>query len=231
MKVCIKCNQEKELNYFYKNTRNKTGCDNICKVCKNKYNTENIKKLGKEYSQQFMKKWVGKNREKISEYNKQKYNDNKEYWLSNERKLYCREWRNNNKSKLADYNKNKYNTDINFRLSSLLRSRLYSALKLNVKTKSALKLIGCSIEEFKQYIESKFKPEMNWSNHGDVWEIDHIVPCSSFDLTNIEQQKQCFHYANMQPLFKTTEISESLGYNGEMGNRNKSINIYSHNKT
>ena len=43
MKVCIKCNQEKELNYFYKNTRNKTGCDNICKVCKNKYNYDRYK--------------------------------------------------------------------------------------------------------------------------------------------------------------------------------------------
>ena len=41
---------------------------------------------------------------------------------------------------------------------------------------------------------------MNWSNHGSYWEIDHIIPCDSFDLTDIEQQKQCFHYTNLQPL-------------------------------
>jgi hypothetical protein len=41
---------------------------------------------------------------------------------------------------------------------------------------------------------------MSWNNHGSYWEIDHIKPCSSFDLTDIEQQKQCFHYTNLQPL-------------------------------
>jgi hypothetical protein len=65
---------------------------------------------------------------------------------------------------------------------------------------------------------------MTWSNHGEIWEIDHIKPCSSFNLADIEQQKQCFHYSNTQPLFKTTEIAESLGYENEIGNRNKSDN-------
>jgi hypothetical protein len=229
MKICIKCNQEKELNHFYKNNRNKTGYDGTCKVCKNEYTILNNKKLGKEYFVQTTKKWINKNKNKVSEYNRQKYDNNKEYWLSEDRKLYYKEWRNNNKDKLAKYNKNKYNTDINFKLSSILRYRLYSALKLNVKIKSAIKLIDCSIESFKQYIELKFKPEMNWDNHGDIWEIDHIIPCSSFDLTDLNQQKQCFHYTNMQPLFKTTKIAKSLGYGDEMGNRNKSDNIYTYN--
>lgn len=42
--------------------------------------------------------------------------------------------------------------------------------------------------------------EMNWNNHGEVWEIDHIIPCSNFDLTKEEEQKKCFHYLNTQPL-------------------------------
>ena len=62
---------------------------------------------------------------------------------------------------------------------------------------------------------------MTWENHGEVWEIDHINPCASFDLTDIKQQKQCFHYTNLQPLFKTTEIAKSFGYNDQIGNRNK----------
>jgi hypothetical protein len=65
---------------------------------------------------------------------------------------------------------------------------------------------------------------MNWDNHGIIWEIDHIKPCASFDLSDIEQQKQCFHYTNLQPLFKTTDIAESFGYD-EAGNRNKGGNI------
>jgi DNA/RNA endonuclease G (NUC1) len=63
-------------------------------------------------------------------------------------------------------------------------------------------LIGCSPSELKQYIEKQFKLGMTWENyklHG--WEVDHIVPCDSFDLTNVEEQKKCFHYTNLQPLW------------------------------
>jgi len=66
---------------------------------------------------------------------------------------------------------------------------------------------------------------MTWENHGEIWEIDHIKPCNSFDLTDIEQQKQCFHYTNLQPLFKTSKLAKSFGYINEIGNRNKSNKI------
>lgn len=98
--------------------------------------------------------------------------------------------------------------------------------KEETKSTKSFNLLGCLIEECKKHLEVQFKPEMNWNNHGMIWEIDHIKSCSSFDLTDIEQQKQYFHYTNLQPLFKTTEIAESFGYN-ELGNRNKSDkNVY-----
>ena len=62
---------------------------------------------------------------------------------------------------------------------------------------------------------------MTWENHGKIWEIDHILPCASFDLTILEEQKKCFHYTNMQPLFTTTEIAKSFGYIDQIGNKNK----------
>ena len=67
---------------------------------------------------------------------------------------------------------------------------------------------------------------MTWKNHGTIWEIDHIKACSNFDLTKLEEQKQCFHYTNLQPLFKTTEIAEKHGYINEIGNRNKGNKSY-----
>lgn len=67
---------------------------------------------------------------------------------------------------------------------------------------------------------------MNWQNWGTVWELDHILPCVSFDLTKLEEQQKCFHYTNLQPLFKTTEIAESYGYKNEIGNRNKYDKIF-----
>jgi len=83
-----------------------------------------------------------------------------------------------------------------------LRSRLTDALKNNIKSKRTLELLGCSIEEFKSHIELQFKEGMTWDNHGHyTWHIDHIRPCASFDLTDPKQQKMCFHYTNMQPLW------------------------------
>ena len=63
-------------------------------------------------------------------------------------------------------------------------------------------MIGCSILELKQYLELKFKKGMTWDNYSFYgWHVDHIKPCASFDLTDIEQQKECFHYTNLQPLW------------------------------
>lgn len=42
---------------------------------------------------------------------------------------------------------------------------------------------------------------MDWENYGKVWQVDHVRPCASFDLTNPEQQRSCFHWTNLQPLF------------------------------
>jgi hypothetical protein len=63
-----------------------------------------------------------------------------------------------------------------------------------------------------EFLEKKFLPGMNWENYGE-WHIDHIVPCSSFDLSKSEQQKICFNYSNLQPLWAADNIrkSDSIG--------------------
>ena len=63
-----------------------------------------------------------------------------------------------------------------------------------------MSLIGCSLEYFIAYLESKFQDGMTLDNYGE-WHIDHIRPCASFDLTDPDQQRQCFHYTNLQPLW------------------------------
>lgn len=62
-----------------------------------------------------------------------------------------------------------------------------------------MELIGCSIAFLMAHLESKFKPGMSFANHGE-WHIDHIIPCSAYDLTDPEQQKECFNWRNLQPL-------------------------------
>jgi hypothetical protein len=220
-KICIKCNQSKTLEYFYKTKRNKTGYESKCKKCKNKYTIDNNKKLGKEYFRKVVKKHNDKNKDKIKIKNKKYWDLNKDYWLENDvRKEYMKEYMKINRGKLNKYLNERYKNNIQFKLGMILRQRFKSAIK-GYKIHQIEDLISCPIEECKKHIEKQFHPEMTWENHGEIWEIDHIKPCASFDLTDIEQQKQCFHYMNYQPLFKTTKIAESFGYKDQIGNRNK----------
>jgi hypothetical protein len=86
-------------------------------------------------------------------------------------------------------------------MADRLRSRLRAAYQHGL-TSSIEQLLACSMKEFRAHIASKFQPGMTRLNHGAIWQFDHIVPCSKFDLTDPEQQKQCFHFSNIQPLFK-----------------------------
>lgn len=104
------------------------------------------------------------------------------------------------KQKINSKYKDRMSNDIHFRLKILLRKRLNAALKNNQKTGSAVKDLGCSIFEFKNYLEARFQPGMNWENQ-EQWHIDHIKPLSSFDLSNYEQLKIAAHYTNIQPLW------------------------------
>lgn len=108
----------------------------------------------------------------------------------------------------AWYN-NRYKTDLQFKALVTLRARQRQALKDQgiIKKKGTMKDSNCTVEFFIEYIAKQFQPGMNWSNHGE-WHIDHIKPCSKFDLTDPEQQKECFHYSNLQPLWAVDNIKK-----------------------
>ena len=116
----------------------------------------------------------------------------KEYYEKNKKIL-------NKKSNI--YRKKRKVKDISYRILCNIRGRVFQALKSNSKSSKTIDLLGCDIAFLKQYLESKFKDGMCWENYGfKVWHIDHIKPCYLFDFKNIEDQKQCFHYTNLQPL-------------------------------
>lgn len=111
------------------------------------------------------------------------------------------------------------------KISCRLRNRIYAAIKHQTvkKLSNSELLLGCSFSFFLGYITSKFSNGMSWETYGKYgWHIDHIIPCSSFDLSDPEQQKKCFHYTNLQPLWSTTEIAEDYGETNYIGNLNKS---------
>jgi hypothetical protein len=107
------------------------------------------------------------------------------------------------------YEKQRKRKDLNFRIAKNLRSRLSKAITLNVKNSSAVKDLGCSIEDFKIYLESKFQSNMTWDNYGAKgWHIDHIRPLCSFNLSNPEEFKRACHYTNLQPLWWKDNLSK-----------------------
>jgi hypothetical protein len=241
-KNCPKCNEVKPSTEYYKDSSKKEGYSGQCKICIKQYKKDNKGKIQQYYldnkeklnkytrihhknnptkQKQYTKKWQNKNKEHLYNYNKNWREENKDYY-EGWKKKYKEENKESIKKYGKEYHQKKYENDIEYRLKYTLRGRLYKAITKESKNSSYLELLGCSPSTLIHHLEQQFKPEMNWGNYGKYWEIDHIKPCSSFDLINLEEQLKCFHFTNLQPLFTTTEIAKSFGYINEIGNRNKS---------
>jgi hypothetical protein len=141
--------------------------------------------------------------------NANRWNDeHREQYLGNLRESHARR-----KDTEREYNRNRIKSSVDAYLSVIIGKRLNRAARDYGFTKcaSAKELLGCTIQELKQHLEDRFKDGMSWENRG-TWHIDHIRPCASFDLSDSAQQRECFLYTNMQPLWANE--------NRKKGNRN-----------
>ena len=141
----------------------------------------------------------------------------REYYLNNKEKIDTRkkEYYKNNKERLikkgVEASNQRKKRDPNFKLTCNLRCRLLDAVKNQggIKSSGTFDLLGCSAQEVRTHLEKQFKEGMSWENHGVFgWHIDHIIPCTAFDLTDPEQQKLCFHYSNLQPLWREENLKK-----------------------
>ena len=145
-----------------------------------------------------------------------KYNFSKTHWdnLRNDCVDCLVLWRKSHRKQIqhtnTQYEKQRKLTDPEFKLLKTLRSRLGNALSRQNASKctKTLDLTGCSSSFLMKHLESQFKEGMHWHNHGE-WHIDHIVPCSSFNLLQEDEQHNCFHYTNLQPLWASENLSKS----------------------
>lgn len=120
-------------------------------------------------------------------------------------------WKLENPDYVRNYQRTRLANDPNARTKNILRVRIRTALKRRGKCKShrTCELIGCDVDFLRDYLEARFSPGMSWENHGKHgWHIDHKIPCAKFDLTDPAQQKQCFHYSNLQPLWAADNWSK-----------------------
>lgn len=90
-----------------------------------------------------------------------------------------------------------------------MRCRISRAVKGIARSQTTLELLGMDWSEFRIYIQGQFRPGMDWENYGKVWHIDHIKPCVKFDLTDPEQQRSCFNWSNLQPLFAVENLRKN----------------------
>jgi hypothetical protein len=139
-----------------------------------------------------------------------------------------RRYRENNKELIKAKKKEYYNkfglemskkwqlkqkSNVDYVTKKKLRGRIYVALKRGIKSQGTMDLLGCTIDEFKLHFESLFTDDMNWEKYmeGGI-HIDHKIPCIAFDLTKEEEQKKCFHYTNLQPLWATDNLKKGVKY-------------------
>lgn len=160
---------------------------------------------------------VEKRREYWRQYNKLNQEKRRRYardYYSSHREMYLEYFHNydkNNRDKINKYKRNKINSDLQFRLACNLRGRLRRALTKRYKAGSAIRDLGCSIEQLKSWLMYQFQPGMTWDNYGE-WHIDHVKPLSSFDLTDREQLLEACNWYNLQPLWAWENLRKSDKY-------------------
>ena len=170
--------------------------------------SEEFRQRGREYQKQ----WRLKNPDKCAKYRRTKkmrhpgmnavYSANWRLANPEKSKLIQRKWARANRDKINAWAREKEATDPSYRILRRLRTRMICALhkQSTGKQASTESLVGCSALDLLKHLEAKFRDEMSWNNYGKLWEVDHIIPCSSYDLTVQKNCEECFHYSNLQPL-------------------------------
>lgn len=133
------------------------------------------------------------------------------YTKNNSNKI--KNYRITNKVKINKHKALKKKTDIQYRLQCNLRTRFCNAVKDNFKSGSAVSDLGCTIADFKLYIEKEFVEGMTWDNWGRcTWHLDHKIPLSKFDLTNRQELLRAVHYTNLQPMWAKENLEKAAKF-------------------
>ena len=195
-KVCNRCGETKPIYDFGNNKSYKDGINSICKVCNKErgkewrlQNPDKLKELKSKYRQKY--------KDQIKEKYKKYYQDRIEYF-----KIKNGSYRQKgiNKERRNEYQRKRREENYLELISHRVRNRVGGYLKLKKinKNNTTFNIIGCSPEQLKIHLESKFSDGMSWDNRNE-WHIDHIIPLSS--AQDEKTLYELFHYTNLQPLW------------------------------
>lgn len=123
------------------------------------------------------------------------------------------EWRHKTNQRVIARRKERRRTDPQLAIRDACSNRINSALRAQgaTKSKTTMKLLGCNAQHLMESLVKQFKPGMTWEDRSK-WHIDHVRPTTYFDLTDQEQQRVCFNWRNMQPLWPEENIEKGDQY-------------------
>lgn len=239
-KRCTKCKEFKDTSGFSKNKTTKDGFQYQCKPCfsaTNKAWSDANKDYRKEQSRLWYeenkernkatgKTWREANKEKKAAINKAWRDSHKDQiqitrteWNKNNPnsvRLSAKKWAKKNpervRANLRRWWKNELATNVHFKLRCAIGKRLNMVIVQNQKGGSAVRDLGCTLEQLKNHLSALFTEGMSWDNWGrgyGHWNIDHIMPLSAFDLRDRQQFLLANHYLNLQPLWYEDNMAKS----------------------
>jgi hypothetical protein len=177
-KRCTKCSEIKEFKDFVPQKAGFMGFKAQCKSCDLKYD--------KKYQSQTNLRSERDKTPKSIQYRKDYISKNKDWWRKYER----------------EYRYSRRQEDMFFKIKGNLSSRLSDLIQNRGLGERTVELLGCDKDTFLNHLESQFTEGMTWENYGlKGWHVDHIIPISSYDLTNEDEVKKACHYSNLQPLW------------------------------
>ena len=185
---CRYCKKNKPLDRFYLNKKT-DKYESKCKDCKHEYKKERQRKNPEAYKKA-QKKW---------------YESKGRQWKVN--------YENENREKINKRDRERYKNDSLYRTKKILRNRLASTINGKKIYNKMIEKIGINLDIFNEWLEFQFTPEMNWSNQGTYWTIDHVIPIDYF-IKNKEPGMH--HWSNLRPQYgpdnyrKNNKIDEKL---------------------
>jgi len=198
-KQCSRCKTVKMLKEFAANVNGLMGHHSICKECKSQYHRE----------------WFEKNRE-------DKLKKNQEWKKENaaHRTEVNKKWTDRNREKVNAYARKsiaKRLATVRGRINDRISSGVYQALRENKKGWKWESLVGYTVDDLHDHLESRFAEGMSWDlfMDGDI-HIDHVIPKSYFKYESHKdkQFKRCWGLSNLQPLWASDNLRK---YNNFIG--------------
>ena len=234
-KQCSKCNELKSVGDFYKRIESRDGLRNECIQCIK----QNVKKnylINKTEINEYNRKYYQANKDEILENNRKYYENNKNqilehkklYYQNNKSEIleskkqydqkhkteiadYNKQYKQTHKTELAEYQRLRRQNDIQFRLITNIRTRLNKCIKNKAQTTKDL--IGIDFDTFINWINYQMPAGYSMEDLGVKLHIDHVIPISSFDLTDESQLQKAMSWVNLQPLEATKNLSKSNSIN------------------